>query len=58
MSDQGASSGGRSFCRDERLERLLALKESDPEAWDRLAAVQKMSAGYYAAAKSAATDPD
>ncbi len=57
MSNQGASSGGR-FRRDERLERLLALKESDPEVWNRLSAVQHMACGYYAAAKSAATDPD
>ncbi len=49
----------RTFKRDERLERMLALKVEAPDAWNRLTAIQHMAVGYYTNAKAAAmtTDP-
>ena len=39
---------------DDRMERLLALRQRDPAAFDKLPSGTKLSLGYYVAAKEAA----
>ncbi len=41
------------FRRDERMERLAALKRADPAAFDRLTPRELMSVGYYLLGKRA-----
>ena len=59
VNDAHRASLARTFKRDERLERMLALKVEAPDAWNRLTAIQHMTVGYYTNAKAAAmtTDP-
>jgi hypothetical protein len=43
----------KTFKADERLERALALKKTDPAAYEKLSATTRMSLGLYLQAKEA-----
>ncbi|MFE9429045.1 hypothetical protein ACFYNO_39555 [Kitasatospora sp. NPDC006697] len=40
--------------RDERMEKLAAMRDSNPEAYDRMGTTVRMSLGYYENAKKIA----
>ena len=43
-----------SFRIDPQMEALIALRDNDPGAWESISPIQRLAAGYYAAAKNAA----